>query len=126
MMCICCDKKISLLYPEDIPLGKSEEDLVFELKKVQVDGTYDEEVLQNASSYMWRDGIIDKISAGYGSGHDGDEFLIAICDDCVRSKTLTGNIAYISNYMGDMPYEDYAKARIAWRRYNNINDILDD
>ena len=39
MMCICCDKKISLLYPEiDLPDGKLEEDVVFNTKeKIQIE-----------------------------------------------------------------------------------------
>lgn len=129
-MCICCDKKISLLYPEiDLASGKLEEDVIFNTKeKIQIDGDYDQEITVNAGSKMWNDGLVHKVSAGYGSCHDGDEFIIAICDDCIKKKKLTGNIAYVDNYMG-YPLkgdEDYEKSRIAWRRYNRIDDILDD
>jgi hypothetical protein len=133
MMCICCDKKISLLYPEiDLSDGKLEEDVVFNNKeKIQIsdpDLHVHEEILIDAGTKMWNDGLVHKVSAGYGSSHDGDEFIIAICDDCIKKKKLTGNIAYVNNYMlyplkGD---EDYEKSRIAWRRYNRIDDILDD
>jgi hypothetical protein len=130
MMCICCDKKISLLYPEiDLPDGKLEEDVVFNTKeKIQIDGSHDEEITLDAGSKMWNNGIVNKVSAGYGSSHDGDEFIIAICDDCITTKKRTGNIAYINNYMGySLPGdEDYEKSRIAWRRYNRIDDILND
>lgn len=120
-MCICCDKKISLLYPEiDLKEGETEESIVFKEYK------QDDNIKINAGSRMWNDGIVHKVSAGYGSSHDGDEFIIAICDECITKKKMTGNIAYVNNYMfpikGD---EDFEKSKIAWRRYNNINDILE-
>ena len=130
MMCICCDKKISLLYPETLD-DKSEEDIVFNKEKRQLygkKGRFDEEIELNAGSQMWNDGVVNLISAGYGSRFDGDEFMIAICDDCIQKKMFTGNIAYINNYMGyDVKHDErYQNSRIAWRRYNKIEDILDD
>jgi hypothetical protein len=124
MMCICCDKKISLLYLEDLD-GKTEEDVVFNKSK-RLFGRRDEEIVIDAGSHMWNDGLVHKVSAGYGSSHDGDEFIIAICDDCILKKKATGNIAYIDNYMCYFSEEDedYINSRTAWRRYNNINDII--
>ena len=132
-MCICCDKKISLLYPEiDLADGKLEEDLVFNTKdKIQIsdpDLHVHEEISIDAGSHMWDGGIVNKVSAGYGSSHDGDDFIIAICDECILKKKATGNIAYIDNYMGYLIKqvdEDYINSRTAWRRYNNINDFLE-
>ena len=125
MMCICCDKKITLLYPEHLD-GKTEEDVVFNKSKRPV-GRRDEEIEIDAGSQMWYDGVVHKVSAGYGSCHDGDEFIIAICDECITKKKATGNIAYIDNYMGYLSKkdEDYVNSRTAWRRYNNINDFLE-
>jgi len=37
---------------------------------------------------MVDDGVIGEISAGYGSSLDGDIWLIAICDQCLREKGL--------------------------------------
>ena len=128
MMCICCDKKISLLDPEmDLEGGKLEEDIVFNKKKIQTNVAHDEEFTTDAGSCMWGDGLVHKVSAGYGSTHDGDQFIIAICDDCITKKKMTGTIAYVDNYMGYslQDNEDYEKSRIAWRRYNRIDDILD-
>lgn len=124
-MCICCDKKITLLHPEHLD-GKTEEDVVFNKSKRPV-GRRDEEIEIDAGSQMWNDGVVHKISAGYGSCHDGDEFIIAICDECIIKKKATGNIAYIDNYMGYLSKEDedYVNSRTAWRRYNNINDFLE-
>ena len=44
---------------------------------------------------MWSGGIVERISAGYGSRLDGNMYLLAICDDCIIEKKLK----YIGNYM---------------------------
>lgn len=46
---------------------------------------------------MWNNGIVDKISANYGSKFDGESFLIAICDNCIESRNQRLNP--IGNYM---------------------------
>ena len=58
--CIVCDKEIKSL---DKPFEGSDDDVG-----------------------MWNDGIVAKISAGYGSGFDGGIFMIAICDECIKKK----------------------------------------
>jgi len=122
MMCICCDKKISLYLTE----GKNEEDVVFNKEKRGIHGEPEEEIILDAGSQMWKDGVVDLISAGYGSKFDTDEFIIAICDECLDKKIMTGNIAYIGTYTGQSVKgtQKYESARIAWRRYNRINDLL--
>ena len=49
-------------------------------------------------SAMWLDGVVGKISAGYGSILDGNMYVIAICDDCIKDNK---NIEYIGDYMFD-------------------------
>jgi hypothetical protein len=66
--CICCGKEIKKL--DGQPKGKDWE-------------------------CMWSGGIVEKISAGYGSLLDGDMYVLAICDDCVKLKQLK----YVGNYM---------------------------
>lgn len=44
---------------------------------------------------MWNGGIVEKISAGYGSLLDGNMYVLAICDKCVKSKKLK----CVGNYM---------------------------
>jgi len=48
---------------------------------------------------MWLDGIVDKIAANYGSELDGDMYVVALCDSCVRAKLKDGTIEYVGNYM---------------------------
>jgi hypothetical protein len=49
---------------------------------------------------MWDGGIVERISAGYGSLLDGDMYILAICDDCVKFKKLK----YVGNYMSSYNY----------------------
>jgi hypothetical protein len=37
----------------------------------------------NIKKAMWDSGIVTEIQAGFGSCHDMNTFLIAICDDCI-------------------------------------------
>lgn len=66
--CICCGKEIKKL--DGLPKDKDWEG-------------------------MWDGGIVERISAGYGSLLDGDMYVLAICDDCVKLKQLK----YVDNYM---------------------------
>lgn len=58
----------------------------------------------------WNDGIVENISAGYGSKLDGDQFTIAICDRCILDKQKENVIFYTGNYMfvdSDITNETY-------------------
>lgn len=39
---------------------------------------------------MWNDGVVEKISFGYGSRYDMSSFYIAICDDCIEDLLKSG------------------------------------
>lgn len=70
--CICCDAEIKLLdHFDDDPI----------------------------SSNIWRDGIVQEISAGYGSDWDGDVYLIGICDKCLEIKRNNGNAIFLYDYL---------------------------
>lgn len=34
----------------------------------------------------WNNGDVNKFYCGYGSSHDDDMFLIALCDDCITDR----------------------------------------
>jgi len=40
-----------------------------------------------------------RISAGYGSNHDTNVYMIAICDDCITEKMAEGKLIYAYTYM---------------------------
>jgi hypothetical protein len=39
---------------------------------------------------MWGDGVVEKVTFGYGSKHDMDSFYIAICDSCISNLEESG------------------------------------
>ena len=55
--CISCDKEIKSLVPE------------MEFKTPEED--------------MWENGIVTRAAAGYGSNHDTNIYVIALCDSCI-------------------------------------------
>lgn len=57
----------------------------------QVAGQIDEELLDDA--------VAGHMTGGYGSVHDGDNLLVAVCDLCVQEKIASGHIIYNGNYM---------------------------
>lgn len=71
--CICCDTKIKPIDPEYI---------------------------RRPESGMYHDGIVDKVSGGYGSKHDTEMYIIAICDPCLDRLKAEKKLLYAGNYMG--------------------------
>jgi len=45
-----------------------------------------EEEFHRPEKSMWSGGIVDKIAAGYGSILDGNMYIIAICDTCIKKN----------------------------------------
>jgi len=43
--------------------------------------------------------VVDVIAANYGSKHDGEMYLIAVCDNCIDNCLLSGKIKWRGNYM---------------------------
>lgn len=72
--CICCGKEVKKLYPEHHNDDKPWEG-------------------------MWDDGIVERVSAGYGSLLDGDMYVLAICDKCTDQKAEEGTLVWVGNYM---------------------------
>ena len=115
--CICCGYKIDLL---DL---KAYSNLDEYIKHYSSNGDYEPEF------QMWNGGIVKKVSAGYGSDFDTDEFYIGICDNCIDDNIKNGRLRYAGNYMipdfshyADEELEEFEKKR---NRENNLNDLLD-
>ncbi len=72
------------------------------------------------------DGVVSNISAGFGSSLDGDQFVIAVCDNCLLNKVEDGTIALTGNYMShdDVMIERLEKYKKIWRRSNNLDTLL--
>lgn len=135
MYCICC-KKNSVI-PEisskrnyvsgpdknstEDSLPKNEEDILWKDSK-RHDGS-----LVNVNNEMIDNGIIHIIDAGYGSTHDGDQFIIAICDDCIKENLEDATILYYGNYMYNKEgfiEEEKEKSKQKYRRRKNLDGLV--
>ena len=127
MYCICCKKNnvipntpsiSSKISTEDSP-PQHEEDILWKDSK-RPDGS-----LVNVNNEMIDNGIIHIIDAGYGSTHDGDQFVIAICDDCIKENLKDATILYYGNYMygGDYANDEIEKSKKAYRRRKNLDSL---
>jgi hypothetical protein len=121
MYCISCKKNNVL--PENSRDGTSdsEEDVLY-FKK----GGENKSIL-NINNEMIHNGIIHVIDAGYGSNRDGDQFIIAICDDCIKENVEDGTLLYYDNYMfGDDKFieEEREKSKKIYRRRKNLDGLV--
>ena len=129
MYCICCKKNnvipspppvASKISTEDSP-PQIEEDILWKDSK-RPDGS-----LVNVNNEMIDNGIIHIIDAGYGSRHDGDQFVIAICDDCIKENMQDATLLYYGNYMygkGGYVIEEIEKSKQLYRRRKNLDNIV--
>ena len=129
MYCICCKKNNVIPHPSTVKSNIStedsppqlEEDILWKNSK-RKDGS-----LVNVNNEMIDNGIIHIIDAGYGSTHDGDQFVIAICDDCIKENLQDATLLYWGNYMygkEGFVYEEIEKSKQKYRRRKNLDDIV--
>lgn len=118
MKCICCNKSITPIY-ENLSL----EDCVFKIEERRQGNTIHQIQAENR---MWLNGVVANISAGFGSSHDGGQFVIAVCDDCLLNKMEEGAIALTGDYISrsEIILERLEKYRIIWRRNNNLDNLI--
>jgi len=129
MYCICCKKnRPSPHNPKEagkVTSKEEEEDILWKNSK-RGDGS-----LYNVNNKMIDNGIIWIIEAGYGSTHDGDQFVIAICDDCIEENLEDATLLYYGNYMfqtmnnGDWSVEkEKEKSKQKYRRRRNLDGLV--
>ncbi len=124
MYCICCKK--NNVVPIDTKHQKGEpkmleEDILWKDSK-RKDGS-----LVNVNNEMIDNGIIHIIDAGYGSKHDGDQFIIAICDDCIKENLQDATLLYYNNYMYSsekFTLDERDKSIKAYRRRINLDGLV--
>ncbi len=121
MYCICCNK--NNVEPESWRDGTSdsEEDVLYFKKERENKSTL------NINNEMVYNGIIQVIDAGYGSNRDGDQFIIAICDDCIKVNVEDGTLLYYDNYMfNDEKFieEEREKSKKIFRRRKNLDGLI--
>ena len=123
MYCICCKKDnvipIDSRKSQKIPASKlePEENLLWknELKDNGKHFTIDNEMISG--------GIIQIIEGGYGSKHDGDRIIIAICDDCMDVNLEDATLLYFENYMFDIS-DEVDKSKQKYRRRKNLDKLV--
>jgi hypothetical protein len=102
--CIICDSKIQLLDGTPNRFSKPK---------------------YNPVSQMWNNGMIERISAGFGSKHDGDMFYIGICDECTVKKFKDGTLRYAGAYMNEEYTDDKIFENDKMRnRKNNLSNLI--
>jgi hypothetical protein len=129
MYCICCKK--NNVVPENFSYTKEsmrglkekveEEDILWKKSK-RPDGS-----LSNVNNEMIDNGIIHIIDAGYGSVHDGDQFVIAICDDCIKENLEDATLLYYGNYMytkEEFIEKEKEKSQQKYRRRKNLDGLV--
>lgn len=126
MYCICCKK--NNVIPENYRSGFSEtEEEVLYLKKERRSDLSHSQGPLNINNEMIDNGIIQVIDAGYGSNHDGDQFIIAICDDCIKENKEDGTLLYYDNYMyssDGFVEEEKERSKKIYRRRKNLDGLV--
>jgi len=127
MYCICCKK--NNVIPNTFSYNKksmkgveekiSEEDILWKNSK-RPDGS-----LATVNNEMVNNGIIHIIDAGYGSKHDGDQFIIAICDDCIKENLQDSTLLYYDSMFDREEYveEEREKSKQKYRRRKNLDNL---
>jgi hypothetical protein len=73
---------------------------------------------------MINGGIIQIIHAGFGSMHDTDSFIIAICDSCIVENLNDGTLLLYKSghYINPEKYVEDSKK--TYRRRKNLDDLV--
>jgi len=121
MYCICCKK--NNVEPESWRDGTAdtEEDVLYYKRERKDKST------MTINNEMVYNGIIHVIDAGYGSNRDGDQFIIAICDDCIKENLEDGTLLYYDNYMfRDEKFieEEKENSKKIFRRRKNLDGLI--
>lgn len=122
MYCICCKK--NNVVPIDTTTAKNNVSLKIEEeilwgKNSRKDGSF-----VNVNTEMIDNGIIHIIDAGYGSTHDGDQIILAICDDCIRQNLEDATLLYYGNYMLSDVVEEVENSTKKYRRRKKLDDLV--
>jgi hypothetical protein len=131
MYCICC--KQNKVSPYDVAYQitrkvdgsiSTEEDILW-MKNTRLDANGNSIGVTTIDNEMVSDGIIQIIDAGYGSKHDTDQFIIAICDDCISENLEDGTILYYGNYMSDHSVDSkIEKSKKIYKRRKNLDGLV--
>lgn len=123
MYCICCKK-------DNVkPVDYGSDDKLTEEEYLWMDQEYGnkEKRRRTIDNINTDSGIIQRVSAGYGSGHDTSMFIIAICDDCITENLEDVTLLFWGNYMSPnskWTQEDLEKSKLIYRRRKNLDSLV--
>ena len=124
MYCICCKGfKVEPMSfaPKDSLSELSEEELLWTEVDEDRGGRKYTSTIDNE---MIAGGIIQIVTAGYGSNHDGDKFIIAICDDCIQSNLDDGTLLLFKSGSYVTPEVDLEKSKKIYKRRKRLDDLI--
>ncbi len=126
MYCICCKKNnvlpMEVAFPKNKDNLRSEEEILWKNEK---DKTSTQVYYKTIENEMVNNGTIDILNAGYGSRHDGDRILLAICDDCIKENLADGTLLYFSNYMTKIGVEgEVEKSKKIYQRRTRLDGLV--
>ena len=133
MYCICCKKNI--VKPLSLDIKKSyngvhiDEETILWSKEEKKNPMTGEKYYYTINNQMVGNGIINIIDAGYGSKHDGDQIIVALCDECIDENLEDGTVLYFDNYMSGKnkwTIEEIEKSKKIYRRRKNLDNISND
>jgi methyl coenzyme M reductase subunit C-like uncharacterized protein (methanogenesis marker protein 7) len=81
--CICCDREITILMPE-VNINPLKQD-----------------------EGMWKDGVVTKLSCGFGSSHDMSQFYFGVCDDCITQKARSFHLESLDDIKQELNTKGY-------------------
>lgn len=124
MYCICCKGfKVEPMSfaPKDSLSELTEEELLWTEVDEDRSGRKYTSTIDNE---MIDGGIIQIVTAGYGSNHDGDKFIIAICDDCIQSNLDDGTLLLFKSGSYVTPEEDLERSKKIYKRRKRLDDLI--
>lgn len=103
---------------------KIEEDFLWKNERVEKSAN-NQPYYRTIENEMVNNGAIEIVNTGYGSKHDGDRILLAICDDCIKENLADGTLLYFSNYMTKIGVEgNVEKSKKIYQRRVRLDGLV--
>jgi hypothetical protein len=124
MYCICCKKNI--IKPSSLGSDHIDEESTLWSEEERENPVTGDKYYYTVNNQMVDNGIINIIDAGYGSKHDGDQIIIAVCDRCIDENLEDATLLYYGNYMSSNSkrvIDEIEKSKKIYRRRKNLDNI---
>ncbi len=115
---------MEVAFPKNKENLRSEEEILWKNERVEKSAN-NQPYYRTIENEMVNNGTIDILNAGYGSRHDGDRILLAICDDCIKENLADGTLLYFSNYMTKIGVEgEVEKSKKLYQRRTRLDGLV--